>query len=436
MMLRMIMSQAQYFSAKLSKDIKRGNAKKREKGGTTTMAPMGYINNPITKMIEPDPERFELVRKAFDLMLSGEYSIAEIAHEMNDKWGFRLIRRGRIGGTPVSAQGLHKTFRSKLYAGIIVDPHTGQEYVAKHQPMITAEEYEEVQQIMSGKGKNRRPNTKHFAYKGLLVCGECGCSITAEHKWKHRCDGSIKHYVLYHCTHKSKKHKCKQGAIQESSIESQLKSIMTSYELNPKLREWSMRAIEEIAQHEAITLNKQDTTRSNTIEEIEKQKDKLLDYLTSGIIDPEEYKSKKLRLDEEVTKLKSAKDESDNKTKNWQEIIGKAIVHLGICSDVIGATPLEEKRGIMASLGSNAQLIDKKVVIEPHFWLKPILDNKEKITEELEKVRTDNLQIKNASNEAIYQKWWSTGDSNSSPLPCHGSALPNELVPQHKISIA
>ena len=32
--------------------------------------------------------------------------------------------------------------------------------------------------------------------------------------------------------------------------------------------------------------------------------------------------------------------------------------------------------------------------------------------------------------------WWSTGDSNSSPLPCHGSALPNELVPQHKISIA
>ena len=21
------------------------------------------------------------------------------------------------------------------------------------------------------------------------------------------------------------------------------------------------------------------------------------------------------------------------------------------------------------------------------------------------------------------KKWWSTGDSNSSPLPCHGSAL-------------
>ncbi len=26
--------------------------------------------------------------------------------------------------------------------------------------------------------------------------------------------------------------------------------------------------------------------------------------------------------------------------------------------------------------------------------------------------------------------WWSIGDLNSSPLPCHGSALPNELMPQ------
>ncbi len=30
----------------------------------------------------------------------------------------------------------------------------------------------------------------------------------------------------------------------------------------------------------------------------------------------------------------------------------------------------------------------------------------------------------------IYLVWWSVGGSNSSPLPCHGSALPNELTPR------
>ena len=30
----------------------------------------------------------------------------------------------------------------------------------------------------------------------------------------------------------------------------------------------------------------------------------------------------------------------------------------------------------------------------------------------------------------VKQKWWSVGGSNSSPLPCHGSALPNELTPR------
>ena len=32
------------------------------------------------------------------------------------------------------------------------------------------------------------------------------------------------------------------------------------------------------------------------------------------------------------------------------------------------------------------------------------------------------------------QIWWSIGDSNSSPIPCHGSALPNELMPHTDIA--
>jgi DNA invertase Pin-like site-specific DNA recombinase len=47
MMLQMVMSQSQYFSAKLSKDVKRGNEKKRQMGGLTGKAPEGYLHLPI-----------------------------------------------------------------------------------------------------------------------------------------------------------------------------------------------------------------------------------------------------------------------------------------------------------------------------------------------------------------------------------------------------
>ncbi len=91
MMLQMIMSQAQYFSAKLSKDVRRGNRQKREKGGITGVAPMGYLNHPGTPSMIPDPERFDTMRKAFELIMTGEYSIKEITEIMNEEWGFRTL---------------------------------------------------------------------------------------------------------------------------------------------------------------------------------------------------------------------------------------------------------------------------------------------------------------------------------------------------------
>ncbi len=70
MMLQMTMSQSQYFSAKLSKDVKRGNQQKRKTGGITGIAPEGYLNDRINKTVYKDPERFPLLRKAVDLMLT------------------------------------------------------------------------------------------------------------------------------------------------------------------------------------------------------------------------------------------------------------------------------------------------------------------------------------------------------------------------------
>ena len=83
MMIQMTMSQSQYFSAKLSKDVKRGNEKKRKIGGICGVAPEGYLNDRINKTVHKDPERFPLIRKAVDLMLTDEYSVQQILNIMN-----------------------------------------------------------------------------------------------------------------------------------------------------------------------------------------------------------------------------------------------------------------------------------------------------------------------------------------------------------------
>lgn len=112
MMLQNMMSQSQYFSAKLSVDVKRGNEEQRKRGWLTYPAPYGYINtrnpiNPDQGMITPDPERFDLCRKMWDLFLTGEYSVPAILDIANNEWKFRTPQRRRTGGKPLSRTSLY-----------------------------------------------------------------------------------------------------------------------------------------------------------------------------------------------------------------------------------------------------------------------------------------------------------------------------------------
>ena len=58
----------------LSKNTKRGLQSKLEKGWQNGIAPLGYLNDKENKTIIIDPERFNLVRKMWDLMLTGNYT--------------------------------------------------------------------------------------------------------------------------------------------------------------------------------------------------------------------------------------------------------------------------------------------------------------------------------------------------------------------------
>jgi hypothetical protein len=59
--------------------------------------------------------------------------------------------------------------------------------------MITEEEFERAQELF---GKNikktiqtERPSKKEFPFTGTIVCGGCGCMITAEKKIKKLASG-------------------------------------------------------------------------------------------------------------------------------------------------------------------------------------------------------------------------------------------------------
>lgn len=97
-MLSIIFGYSKYYVDSLSENVRRGLRAKIERGWLPSFAPFGYLNDPEAKTIIADPERFPLVRRMWELMLTGIYTPREIWEIATTKWQLRTKKRKRIGG--------------------------------------------------------------------------------------------------------------------------------------------------------------------------------------------------------------------------------------------------------------------------------------------------------------------------------------------------
>jgi DNA invertase Pin-like site-specific DNA recombinase len=134
-MLNIIFGQSKYYVDSLSENVKRGNRTKLEKGWYPGMAPLGYLNEKSQKIIIKDPERFNIVKKMWELMLTGNYTPPKILEIANNEWGLRTRRFKKIGGKPLSRSGIYCIFTNPFYCGQMI--RDGEVYLGKHEPMVS-----------------------------------------------------------------------------------------------------------------------------------------------------------------------------------------------------------------------------------------------------------------------------------------------------------
>lgn len=414
MMLQMTMSQSQYYSAKLSKDVRRGNASKRQMGGLTGRAPEGYLNHRTSSVgrgeaiVIKDPERFDLVRKAFDLFLTGEYSVQSVYKIMTDEWGYLTLKRHKTGGSPISKSNLYKMFNNVRYAGLVPDPYDPEQFHKANFPaMITKDEYDKVQVLLGRKGLPRLASRKQFALRGFIRCGACGGLITAETKTKLiKSTGQTKMYTYYHCTGR-KVGGCDQRGlnVREDNLYDQLLALLDSYELHPKMLEWAMDALRETADKEAEQRDTVQASQNNAITNTQSQLDRLLDMATRGLVSDGDFKSKSELLKAELKKLQEEQAGVAYRVKNWYETATSTFEKLTAANEKFMNGDIADKKDILLAIGQNPILIDRKLEVTPNEWLIPVANSAKGIRAEIEKVRTLPQQIQKASEEAVRLKW-------------------------------
>jgi len=142
-MLNIIFGQCKYYVDSLSENVKRDNRTKLEKGWWPGTAPLGYSNDKSEHIIVKDPERFDIIKKMWGLMLDGNHTPPKILKISTDEGGLRTRKCKKIGGGPLCLSGIYRIFNNPFYCGQMI--RNGEIYQGKHEPMITPEQFDKTQ---------------------------------------------------------------------------------------------------------------------------------------------------------------------------------------------------------------------------------------------------------------------------------------------------
>lgn len=226
------------YARDISKKIRAGY-KQKQKNGIVITVPLGYFKDKNTNEIVIVEEEAEIVRKIFDLYLSG-YGLKAIAKKLNDEgikspqyyqnkmynkklpcnkpeitgrylWVNTTVKRILQNEFYIGTVTCHKTYTSKINH---IRKALPEEEQFKHEnfapAIISKEKWEQVQFLLSSKRNNNvRASSSNpcHRYTGLIECGDCGCTfVCKKRKWKdnperieYNCNGYHR-YGKEHCT--------------------------------------------------------------------------------------------------------------------------------------------------------------------------------------------------------------------------------------------
>ena len=388
----------------LKKVVKRGLLSKLEKGWKNGVAPLGYLNDKENHIIIKDPERFNLIRKMWDLMLTGNYTPPKILEIANNEWGFRTKKYKRVGGNPLSRSGIYAIFTNLFYAGIIVNK--GLQYEGKHDQMVSFEEFDRVQMLLGRKGKPR-PQHHEFAFTGSMRCGVCGCLYTAATKKKLiKKTGKIKEYTYYYCTRKTTRVKCNQKkTIPVDDLEVMIEKEIEKYTILPEFLQWALEALNERNDTEIEDRTKIYEMQHKSLSQTQKELDELTKMRYRQLIDDETFLKEKSELQGKLTELKEALRQTEARADKWLELTEKTFnfatyAHKSF-SMAKGRAGLELKKEILLAIGKTPIIKDKKLTIEANEWFVPIKNDYPALEATYLGLELMNLPLNKAKTEAL-----------------------------------
>ena len=333
-----------------------GHNKNTRNGKWDGFAPLGYLNvrdenGKATVII--DPERYLLVKRLFEEYATGGYSLrgAEtLTQEMN-----LCFKKNK---TPIRKNQIYKILRNPFYYGVMV--RKGEMYPHVHGAIIDKSLFDRVQSVLDGK---KRPELKRsygetpYAFRGLIKCGTCGCTITPEFHRK----PSGREYVYLKCSHFHGN--CQEQSVNENVFLEKLKNeVLSKLQLTKDEIEIIKKDIRANLEQKNLHIIQAQKHINTELNELEEKKQRLIDMYIDGGLSKDDYEFQKNKIESRKVELgtllerhKQVDAEITENVELFAEVAGKA-------AEIFMSSKPSTKRQILGNLVYNCEMKGKNLL--------------------------------------------------------------------------
>jgi len=374
----------------LSMNIRRGIREKIRRGIFCGKAPLGYINEPRLRTIEPHHDYFNKLKPIMERFATATLSLTAFRNE--------LTAAGIVGDRskkPLVLSAIERVLSNPFYYGVFA--HNGELHQGSHVPMISKETFDDIQKalVAVGKPRHHREETK-FLFLNFATCDLCGYSITGERHIKK--SGLRFHY--YRCTHKSKEQRCTaRSFVRQEKFADEVKRN-AQLVLIPD--EWKEKFLARIETWETETSHEKQQKIDRLkfdLSSLKAKIDRINNGFAEGSIDIVEFKElknplvpQKAALEEQITVLERSK-------ANRLEPLRKWVLEANTANIPVSNDNWLEMKSFLENVGSNRLLRAQTLTVS---FKRPF-----------DSLAETTIAVRSMTDvSAINSRWWSLGDSN------------------------
>ena len=298
---------------------------------------------------------------AFERYAEGDINLRDLLAEATDR-GLNSTASAKKPSKPLVLSNFHRLLKHPYYKGVV--RYLGVEYPGQHEPLVSEQTWDRVQEVLELKGRSGEKVRKHHHFlKGTIFCGDCGSRMIASHNRGRR--GHMYEYFI--CIGRQQKRAvCSKGAVLIETVEAAIERQYVKHELGPELLDATRQMILHQLEIQQRTAHDESAALDRREQRLEAEQTKLLQAHYADAVPLELLKSEQDRLKKALKALDAQRTKLEFESGSVERNLNQAIA-------------------FATSLTSTYSRADHKVkrAMNQAMFVKVYIDNDDKITVEL-----------------------------------------------------